>query len=66
MPIFTYNKLEDNHHLSDKTELFKNVCNYYHKRDEDPFLKAFPLTFNITHASDEDEQFLRFKEVFRQ
>ena len=52
VPIFTYNKLEQNHNLADKTELLKNLSNFYHARGEDPFEKAFPLTFNIAEGSD--------------
>ena len=65
VPQFTYNKLEQNYELADKTQLFKNVCNYYNMRGENPFERAFPLTFNISSASDEDEQYLQFLEAFQ-
>ena len=65
VPIFTYNKLEQNHNLADKTELLKNLSNFYHARGEDPFEKAFPLTFNIAEGSDQDQEFIRFKEAFK-
>ena len=65
VPIFTYNKLEHNHNLADKTELLKNLSNFYHARGEDPFEKAFPLTFNITEGSDYDQEYIRFKEAFK-
>lgn len=45
-PIRTYNKLEDNFHLSNKKALFFNLRNYYEAIGQDPFL-AIPITFHI-------------------
>ena len=52
--------------LADKTDLFKNLCNFYNARGENPYEKAFPLTFNIAEASDQDQQFIKFLEAFEQ
>lgn len=54
--IKLYNRLESNYHLSNKKALFRNIQQYYHNRDQDPFELAIPLTFHIKHmnASDQD------------
>ena len=64
VPQYTYNKLEQNYRLADKTGLFKNMCSFYEATKQDPFEKAFPLTFNPSEASDQDPEFCKFRDAF--
>ena len=61
--IKTHNKLESNHHLSNKKALFTNMKQYYECLDLDPFTSV-PLTFHIKEGEG-DPEFARFEEVFQ-
>lgn len=61
--IKTHNKLENNHHLSNKKALFTNMKQYYECLDLDPFT-SLPLTFHIKEGEG-DPEFARFEAVFQ-
>lgn len=56
-----YNKLPQNQHLSNKKSFFTHLQNYYQSKGQDPW-NALPVTFHCHSASDDDEEFRKFKE----
>ena len=57
-----YNRLEDNHHLSNKKSLFLNMKLYYESLGQNPF-DVLPVTFHIKKGQN-DEEFAKFKAYF--
>lgn len=59
--IQTYNKIEDNYHISNKKALYINLKNYYEALDEDLF-DTVPITFHIKEMK--DEEFNKFQHFY--
>ena len=62
--IKTHNKLESNHHLSNKKALFINMKQYYECLEQDPFTNI-PFTFHIKEG-EADPEFANFEERYRE
>lgn len=62
--LTTCNKLECNHHLSNKKALFINMRMYYDALEMDPY-EHIPLTFHIKEGESEEE-FRQFEENFKE
>jgi len=62
--LTTCNKLECNHHLSNKKALFINMRMYYDALELDPY-EHIPLTFHIKEGESEEE-FRQFEESFKE
>ena len=60
-----YSKLENNFHLSNKCALFYNMKRYYEAINRDPF-EVIPLTFHIKYNADNDPEFVKFSQVFKE
>jgi len=66
LPTLTYNRLEDNYHLSNKKALFMNVSTYFKAMGINPFEVAIPLTFNVKTVHSNDAEFARFTRAYKQ
>jgi tubulin--tyrosine ligase len=55
-----YNKLPQNHHLSNKKTFFTNLQEFYTAKDRDPWA-ALPVTFHVHECSENDSEYVKFK-----
>lgn len=60
--VQTYNRVEDNFHISNKKALFINMKLYYESIGEEVF-KTLPVTFHIKDGLS-DPQFAKFQKYF--